>query len=179
MLKSCCLCLQTLPLTEYTKCKANKDGLAYRCKGCDKVNRDNRKVYIKNYTKDNKIKRIEYNKTYNSQPHVLARDAERKRINRKTNPEVKLREYTRNRINECVKLYQLKKHDNTLDALGCSISDYVKHIESQLNDKMNWDNYGEYWEIDHIIPLSKGGNFHYTNTQPLSVTNNRIKGDRY
>ena len=44
---------------------------------------------------------------------------------------------------------------------------------------MNWDNYGSYWEIDHIKPLSKGGSFHYTNTQPLTVKENRRKGAKY
>ena len=23
---------------------------------------------------------------------------------------------------------------------------------------MNWDNYGTYWEIDHIVPITKGIN---------------------
>ena len=27
-----------------------------------------------------------------------------------------------------------------------------EHIESQFTPEMSWDNYGEYWEIDHIIP---------------------------
>jgi len=45
---------------------------------------------------------------------------------------------------------------------------------------MSWDNYGrdEYWEIDHIIPISKGGSFHYTNTQPLSIEENQKKGNK-
>jgi 5-methylcytosine-specific restriction endonuclease McrA len=43
---------------------------------------------------------------------------------------------------------------------------------------MNWDNYGVDWEVDHIHPLSKGGSFHYTNTQPLTIEENRSKGDK-
>ena len=47
---------------------------------------------------------------------------------------------------------------------------------------MNWDNYGSYWEIDHIKPvntfdLSKEKEilecFNYKNTRPLSVVENR------
>ncbi len=33
-------------------------------------------------------------------------------------------------------------------------------------------------EIDHIHPLSKEGSFHYTNTQPLTVKDNRIKSNK-
>ena len=42
---------------------------------------------------------------------------------------------------------------------------------------MNWDNYGKMWEIDHIFPLSRGGSFHYTNTQPLTILENRTKSN--
>ena len=62
--------------------------------------------------------------------------------------------------------------------LGCGIKEYKLYLEQKFTDKMSWDNYASYWEIDHIIPTSKGGSFHYTNTQPLTVTENRSKGNR-
>ena len=69
------------------------------------------------------------------------------------------------------------KTERTLKFLGCSKEFFIKYLESQFTPEMNWDNYGTYWEIDHIHPLSKGGAFHYTNTQPLTITDNRIKSD--
>ena len=35
------------------------------------------------------------------------------------------------------------------------------------------------WEIDHIVPSSKGGTDHIDNLQPLFWKNNRRKGDTY
>ena len=50
-------------------------------------------------------------------------------------------------------------------------------MESLFKEKMTWDNYGE-WEIDHIIPLAKGGEHNIKNLQPLWKTENRKKSDK-
>ena len=51
---------------------------------------------------------------------------------------------------------------------------------------MNWENYGTYWHIDHIKPISLAENEkevydlnHYTNFQPLFWLDNLIKSDKY
>jgi len=52
------------------------------------------------------------------------------------------------------------------------------YLEQQFTLNMNWDNYGKYWEVDHIYPLSKGGSFNYKNTQPLTINENRVKSNK-
>lgn len=37
--------------------------------------------------------------------------------------------------------------------LGITLSDLKTHLEKQFDENMNWDNYGDYWVIDKIIPL--------------------------
>ena len=53
---------------------------------------------------------------------------------------------------------------------------------------MNWDNYGIVWEIDHIKPCDsfdltndeqQKQCFHYKNTRPLLISENRSKGSKY
>ena len=74
------------------------------------------------------------------------------------------------------------------DILGCSVDDYIKHLERQFTDGMSWDSYGRGsndWCIDHIIPTSRAHNddeiryrLHYFNTRPLWFTNNIKKGNK-
>lgn len=38
--------------------------------------------------------------------------------------------------------------------LPYSSNDLKHHLENQFDSKMNWENHGDYWHIDHIIPQS-------------------------
>jgi hypothetical protein len=50
---------------------------------------------------------------------------------------------------------------------------------------IDWEKYGDLspggygWEVDHVVPVSKGGNDITTNLQPLHWENNRTKGDNW
>lgn len=139
------------------------------CKACVKI-------YNKKYNKNNWGKISIQLKEYESNNRKSINANRRKRW--ANDLEFKLTLQLRNRINECVKKYNNFKKDTYRTELGCSISSYIKHIESQFDGKMNWENHGEYWEIDHILPLSKGGSFHYSNTQPLTKEKNRKKSNK-
>lgn len=65
-----------------------------------------------------------------------------------------------------------------------------ERLESTFTDKMNWDNYGSYWHIDHKTPVSwfnfkniKDEEFvrcwSLENLQALPAAENREKGDRW
>lgn len=51
-----------------------------------------------------------------------------------------------------------------------SLDELMKHLELQFTPEMNWDNYGEYWEIDHIIPVSM-----FNFTKDTQVTDKEFK----
>ena len=93
-----------------------------------------------------------------------------------------------NAINKALKG---KKAGQKWDILvGYTLKDLVVHLENQFTPEMNWDNYGKYWEVDHINPKSL---FHYTsaddlefkecwslgNLQPLEKIKNIKKRDIY
>jgi len=55
------------------------------------------------------------------------------------------------------------------------IDEFQEVIEKSFTEGMSWENYGE-WEIDHIIPLAKGGAHSVKNIQALWKPDNRSKG---
>ena len=49
----------------------------------------------------------------------------------------------------------LVKNDSTMNYIGCNIQYLREWFEYNFTSEMNWDNYGSYWSIDHIIPVCK------------------------
>ena len=81
-----------------------------------------------------------------------------------------------------------KKTKRTTQYIGCTIEELKTYIEKLFNDDMNWENYGSYWHIDHIIPciawnfsLENDNNYcwNFRNLQPLESSANQSKKDRY
>ena len=70
--------------------------------------------------------------------------------------------------------------------LEFSFEELKNHLEKNFSEGMNWDNYGTYWHIDHIIPLSwfeKTENaakraWKLENLYPLKSVDNLSKGNR-
>jgi len=114
---------------------------------------------------------------------------EYRREKRKTDLNYKITCNLRARISRSVKSQNVKKFNHTMDLIGCSVNFLKKHIESQFDTKMSWDNYGYYgWHIDHKIPCAKFDLtkeseqrecFHYKNLQPLWQTDNLHKNSFY
>ena len=61
-----------------------------------------------------------------------------------------------------------------------SIRELSKLLDQQEKEaiRMFYVNCPPGYEVDHIIPISKGGKHHITNLQYLSPTENRSKGNR-
>jgi hypothetical protein len=76
------------------------------------------------------------------------------------------------------------KHKNTESLTGCSFEELKKHLESQFQPGMTWDNYGSYWSVDHKEPfISIDPNdkidieriCHYSNLKPETISENSRK----
>lgn len=163
MEKTCTECKISKNLTEYYW-REKRNNYAAKCKKCWCTK-------SKNYNEKNKEERTQY---YNDW--------------RKNNDNWKKyqREYKKNSTPQQRVIYNLRnrvyklmlkeyKGQQTLDLIGCSRENFLLHLEKQFDENMTWKNYGTYWEVDHIIPLSKGGTIRWDNSRPLIVSENRKK----
>ena len=48
----------------------------------------------------------------------------------------------------------LKANRHWEDLAGYTIDQLQKHLEKQFDENMSWENYGSYWHVDHIVPIS-------------------------
>ncbi len=104
----------------------------------------------------------------------------------KTNIHYKIKQTVKSRIHCALKSKGLDKKNRTQELIGCSIQEFMSHIEQRFVNGMTWENHGKYWEIDHIIPCAwfnlENENelkecFSYKNCQPLKIDDNRSKSD--
>ena len=193
-MKQCKRCNKPQPVGNFCINKAKPDGRHIYCKDCKlkeskkyyQRTKDERSDYYKSYRKENKEYFNNYCHTHYHTNKELYREWNREKY--ATDLGFKLKHVTSARINQALKLYQTLKTARTIEYLGCNVEEYALYLELQFDEDMNWGNYGEYWEIDHIKPIDAFDlneeeelylAFHYKNTQPLSKVENRAKSNTY
>lgn len=160
--KECTVCHRILSVTMFNKSALSKDTLDNKCKDCQKNYDDSRKQQRQQYYRNNIDKFIKYREEHKEQSYeyqrqyrILNRDKliERDKIRNKErwkNLNYRLGKIISNEINNTLRGIKSEKHWE--DIVGYKLEDLKKHLESQFTPEMNWENMGEYWEIDHIIP---------------------------
>lgn len=189
MLKTCKTCAKEKEATEFVIKSRGKDWSNPNCLGC-------RREYKRKWYSANRGKAIGYvKKWYENNPEKaseVARDNSknhRERINRRrrqrrtTDPKFKLECLLRGRIRQAISSLRGKPGSAVRDA-GCSMGELKLYLEHGFTEEMSWENHGEFWELDHIVPLAAFDltdreqflkACHYTNLQPLSKEEHKRK----
>lgn len=158
----------------------NREKIRAYAKAYREANLEKSKAWAKKYIEANR------EKIRASQNAALAKT---RKIRWANDPQFRIGSNARRRIHAAIKAAGVKKNFRTVDVLGCSISEFHAHLESQFSEQngFSWENYGTIWEIDHIVPVIKFDltdpqqlrkAFHYTNCQPLRAVENAMKGDK-
>lgn len=106
---------------------------------------------------------------------------------RQEDPDFKIHCNIRSRISSAIKKIKTYRTGSIESMFGCSKSHLILHLESKFTPKMTWENYGSYWHVDHIMPISsfdltdpeqcKQAN-HWANLQPLEALANIAKSNK-
>lgn len=161
---------------KYNKWWKNKNKEKVKLKDNERA----RKYYLNNR---NKIKKR--TKEYRNNHRKERQRNNKKRL--KIDPLFKLNYIISRSVSKSLKNINCKKLDRWNNLLGYNNIDLKDHLEKQFTTEMNWQNYGTYWHIDHIIPLSwfkteeqliKNG-WKLKNLQPLEAKLNLEKRDSF
>jgi hypothetical protein len=170
-MKKCIKCNIEKPLTEYHNHKKIKDGKQGKCKSCMKeynfTYRSSNQEYMKVYYEKNKEKIVK---------QTIERDKKRREIDSLFKLDRVVRVLIRDSFKRALKgVY--KKGKKTEQVLGCTMEEFIQHLQSQFVEEMTLENHGIVWEIDHIKKLSSSKTEedivklnHYTNLRPLFKT---------
>ena len=148
---------------------------------------------VQRWRRKNADKVAEYCRRYRASAKGKATKAGYVRRRRGESLEFRLVENLRQRAAKAVVRYAGRRFSLT-DFLKSQYEGLFSHLESRFLPGMEWGNYGEVWEVDHIIPLkSKVGGVpvfsldvaedmavaaHRFNLQPLGLRTNRSKRSR-
>ena len=144
----------------------------------------NNKEYLLKKSKEYYYNTLDYQKyrkqIYNQNPIVKERNREKYH----NNIHYHVRQNLSKRIHFA--LTEMKNNQITMKYLGCSIEYFIKWLEFQFYDGMDWSNYGWFWHIDHTIPISAFNFendfeimkcFNWVNLRPLRADKNICKSN--
>jgi hypothetical protein len=213
----CCICGKIKCFKEFHVSKITPFGVEALCKICKSEKGKNR--YLKNPDHHKEICRSyyeEHKEEHNARMIAYINDPEHperkekhragtKKYMKENRDKFRDREktYKRKRLYENIKirishnistyirssLNSSKNGCHWETIVGYTLNELILHLESQFNDIMNWNNYGSYWQIDHIVPIAAFNYISYEdeafkkcwslkNLQPLPISINCSKGDK-
>lgn len=210
MKKECPRCQRSLDIKNFCKDRKTTDGLNRWCRKCvatykSEYYRKHRlrllQLHARLYRKDRAARMAKQRAYYWANPErarAAARDWQKQNMplvrarlrkwyakQRRTNPQFRLRINLRRALHRA--LSGQTTDISAIRHLGCTVDILKTRLEKLFHSGMTWRNYGRYWHVDHIRPLSlfdlsKRAQIkravHYTNLQPMLVAENIRKGGR-
>lgn len=193
--KTCTKCKQSQSIEQFTRDKNRKDGRFPQCKSCIKAyhaehykrNAEAVKQRTSAWAKENPEKRASYNTKWRSLNQEKNREYQRlwAQEYRKNNPlhhrkwksnSTKLREWRANNRDKVI----LQKQRRRMRELGVdSFVVTTADIRRILNRSCTYCGSTKSIQVDHVIPLAKGGRHSVGNLAPACMTCNVRKSSKF
>lgn len=128
----------------------NKEHQLETCRLYAASHKKQRNAYKKKYYQEHKEQQQLSSREYRKKnKEVINQKARQKYAN---NVKLRLSKSISNSMYRALKLNKTERHWETL--VSYNLQQLKEHLEKQFDENMNWNNYGIYWEIDHIIPVN-------------------------
>ncbi len=108
------------------------------------------KEYYQKNKKGTQLRHRDYNRK--NKTKILGYKRKWQKHTRKINPKYRLDENMGSAI--CRSLKDKKAGRKWEILVNYDLEELMKHLEKQFDGAMSWDNYGNYWAVDHIKPRS-------------------------
>jgi hypothetical protein len=192
MYKICSNCDIEKDISKFHKNTYGRFGVRSICKECIKSKykyvkkgrrcnpnfdmRSYQKEYQKKWREDNKdiIKERKKNHYINNKENYKNRSKQYNRKRRYEDPIYRMIGNVRNLIKNSILRKFTNKSKKTISIIGCDFIFFDKYIINLFDEFMTWENYGVYWEIGYIEPISNALTTedvimlnHYSNLRPL------------
>ena len=162
---------------------ANKENIKTKAKEYDSIHAEEIALRKALYNRRPDVKERQRNRLRNNKEHRNEYD----RNKRATDIQFRLKCNLRTRFSNFLKGIG-EQRGSAIRDLGCTIAEFIVHLETQFKPGMTWENYGSEWHIDHIKPLclfdltdkeqfKEAAN--YKNSQPLWAEENWKKNRKY
>lgn len=165
-MRVCGACKLEKPFSDFNKDKNKKLGIGYRCKSCSKIsssnwykeNKDIAKQAFKNRYKNKREEALVKAKEWRDANPAMKREANRRR--KALLKSVKVSRYSEA---EVIAIYGNKCH---------ICKDFINMTAPRWSGKPGWE---VGFQVDHLIPISKGGEDSLENVRPSHGKCNLIK----
>ena len=168
-------------------------------KHSDRINECNKKSYNKTskilhnkrcreWSNKNKKKNLEIKKKYRENNRDKIRIYGKGYMKRKRlDPFYRLSRNLSKAIWENLKSVEVNKDKLSFSKfVSWTMEELIKHLEAKFEEDMSWENYGKFWHLDHIKPLSWFNletefqdAWDINNLQPMKSFENLSKNNRY
>ena len=126
-------------------CEKNKDRLREK----NRINYLKNSDYIKRKVRE---RRLENRELHLARKRIYEKNRRQKY---KDDPIRKCNSAMRDHIRRLIRRTGYDKQESTVEIPGYSAQELKQHLESRFTKEMNWDNYGVYWHVDHIVSISE------------------------
>src|ERR1700722_3055930 len=160
------------------------------CRNCERLSAN---LYNAQHREERRLYQKRYKAKY---PYYIKqwKEENRDKINAQYNERLatditfKLRKNCSIAVRRMLKKNNSSKYGHSImQFLPYSVEGLKTHLENLFDENMSWDNYGKYWEKDHIIPQSDlpyasmedenfGKCWALSNLRPYPAKQNRIDG---